>query len=38
VRLHEPIKVECIRHLMANHFDIDRLLSQLNLSPAVVLP
>lgn len=29
VRLQEPIKVECIRQLMAKHFDIDRLLSQL---------
>lgn len=38
VRLHEPIKVNCIRQLMTNHFDIDRLLSQLRLSPAVALP
>ncbi len=38
VRLHEPIKVECIRHLMAEHFDIDRLLSQLSLNPAVAKP
>jgi hypothetical protein len=34
VRVHEPIKVECIRHLMAEHFDIDRLLNQLGLEPA----
>lgn len=38
VRLHEPIKVEYIRQLMTEHFDIDRLLSQLGLSPAVALP
>jgi uncharacterized protein len=36
VRVHEPIKVECIRHLMAQHFDIDRLLSSLGLTPAGV--
>jgi hypothetical protein len=35
VRLHEPIKVECMRQLMAKHFDIDRLMSQLGLEPAV---
>jgi BioD-like phosphotransacetylase family protein len=34
VRVHEPIKVECIRQLMSEHFDIDRLLSQLGLNPA----
>jgi BioD-like phosphotransacetylase family protein len=33
VRVHEPMKVECIRQLMAEHFDIDRLLSQLNFHP-----
>jgi len=38
VRLHEPIKVQCIRQLMANHFDVDRLLSQLDLTPAATLP
>jgi BioD-like phosphotransacetylase family protein len=38
VRLHEPIKVHCIRHLMAEHFDIDRLLALLNLSPAAAVP
>ncbi len=38
VRLHEPIKVRCIRDLMHTHFDIDRLLSQLDLNPAVALP
>lgn len=35
VRLHEPIKVECIGHLMAQHFDTERLMSLLNISPAV---
>jgi hypothetical protein len=29
IRLHEPIKVECIQDLMAKHFEIDRFLSQL---------
>ncbi|WP_414549415.1 phosphotransacetylase family protein [Anabaena sp. CCY 0017] len=34
VRVHEPIKVQCIRQLMTEHFDIDRLLSKLGLTPA----
>ncbi|AFZ24387.1 protein with phosphotransacetylase BioD-like N-terminal domain [Cylindrospermum stagnale PCC 7417] len=34
VRVHEMIKVECLRQLMAEHFDTDRLLSQLGLNPA----
>ncbi|QLE54059.1 phosphotransacetylase family protein [Nostoc sp. TCL26-01] len=34
VRVHEPIKVECIRQLMREHFDGDRLLSKLGLTPA----
>lgn len=38
VRVHEPIKVQCISQLMAEHFDINRLLSQLGLNPAVALP
>ncbi|CEJ44866.1 BioD-like N-terminal domain of phosphotransacetyl ase (DRTGG protein) [Umezakia ovalisporum] len=29
VRLHEPIKVQCIRQLMAENFDSDRLLSKM---------
>jgi BioD-like phosphotransacetylase family protein len=37
VRLHEPIKVQCIRQLMKEHFDIERLLFQLGLSPAAAL-
>ncbi len=35
VRLHEPIKVACIGHLMAQHFDTARLMDSLGLSPAV---
>lgn len=35
VRLHEPIKVECMRQLIAQHFDIDRMISQLGLEPAI---
>lgn len=35
VRLHEPIKVEYMRQLMSEHFDVDRLLAQLELEPAV---
>ena len=35
VRLHEPIKVQCIRQMMDRHFDIERLMSQLGLEPAV---
>lgn len=34
VRLHEPIKVQCIRHLMEEHFDVDRLATRLNLEVA----
>ncbi len=34
VRLHEPIKVECIDHLMTQHFDIERMMKALGLSPA----
>ncbi|MFB2938038.1 phosphotransacetylase family protein [Aerosakkonemataceae cyanobacterium BLCC-F154] len=38
VRLQEPIKVECVRQLMAKHFDINRLLATLDLQTAVTLP
>lgn len=34
VRLHEPIKVQCIRHLMEEHFDVDRLIAKLGLETA----
>ncbi len=35
VRLHEPIKVACIKHLMEQHFDINRMMDTLGLAPAV---
>ncbi|MGB7442400.1 MAG: phosphotransacetylase family protein [Coleofasciculaceae cyanobacterium] len=35
VRLHEQIKVECIKHLIKEHFDIERLIDLLGLQPAV---
>nr|WP_199315494.1 phosphotransacetylase family protein [Planktothrix sp. FACHB-1355] len=38
VRLQEPIKVQCVRQLMKEHFDVDRLMSKLGLEPAVTLP
>ncbi|MBD1867627.1 phosphotransacetylase family protein [Cyanobacteria bacterium FACHB-471] len=34
VRLQEPIKVQCIRHLMEEHFDVDRLIAKLGLKTA----
>jgi len=37
VRLHEPIKVECIGHLMNQHFDTKRLMATLGLSSAAVV-
>jgi len=37
VRLHEPMKAQCIRELMQAHFDIDRLLSKLELNAVAVL-
>ena len=33
VRFHEPVKVECLRHLMETHFDVADLTGQLGLSP-----
>lgn len=38
VRLQEPIKVQCVRKLMAEHFNVDRLLEKLDLQPAMTLP
>lgn len=38
VRLQEPIKVQCVYNLMAENFDVDRLLAKLELDPAVTLP
>ncbi len=35
VRLHEPIKVQYIQQVMDEHFDIERLMSQFGLEPAV---
>ena len=35
VPIHESIKVECIRELMAQYFDLDRLINDLGLEPAV---
>jgi uncharacterized protein len=35
VRLHEPVKVQCIQELMEKHFDISRLITQLGLDAAV---
>lgn len=37
VRLHEPGKVECIVQLMAEHFDLPRLMNQLGLKPTVAV-
>lgn len=34
VRLQEPIKVQCVCQMMAQHFDVDRLLKALGLEPA----
>lgn len=31
VRLHEAVKVQCIRQMMAEHFDVDRLMHQLGI-------
>ncbi len=35
VRLHEPIKVECIKHLMEQYFDTKRVMEALGLNPAI---
>ncbi|HEY9861282.1 MAG TPA: hypothetical protein V6D16_17415, partial [Candidatus Obscuribacterales bacterium] len=37
VRLHEPIKMQCVQQMVAEHFDIDQLMAKLNLEPAVTL-
>ncbi|WP_353929227.1 phosphotransacetylase family protein [Okeanomitos corallinicola TIOX110] len=37
VRIHEPLKVDCMSQLMSEYFDINRLLSQLGLNPAASL-
>lgn len=33
VRLYEPIKINCIQQLMAEHFDLDRLMNYLGIEP-----
>lgn len=35
--IHEPVKAQCIRQIMSEHFDTDRLLSLIGLSPATTL-
>ncbi|MBE9039253.1 phosphotransacetylase family protein [Oscillatoriales cyanobacterium LEGE 11467] len=35
VRLHDAIKVEYVRQMMAEHFDLDRLLDELDLKSAI---
>ncbi len=35
VRLHEPIKVQCIDYLMKQHFEITRMINALGLSPTI---
>ena len=35
VRIHEPVKIECLYQMMAEHFDFGRLLQELNLKPTV---
>ncbi|NEQ26835.1 MAG: phosphotransacetylase family protein [Microcoleus sp. SIO2G3] len=35
VRLHEPIKVQCVYQMMEKHLDVDLLLRQLGFEPAV---
>lgn len=37
VRLHETVKVNCVQQMIAEHFDLDLLLSKLNMAPAVPL-
>ncbi len=37
VRVHEPIKVNYIRHIMTEHFDVERLIKLLGFSPAATL-
>ncbi|NJP09178.1 MAG: phosphotransacetylase family protein [Leptolyngbyaceae cyanobacterium RU_5_1] len=35
VRIHEPMKIQCLYQMMSEHFDFDRLLADLNLHPVV---
>jgi BioD-like phosphotransacetylase family protein len=36
VRLQEPVKIQCARHLISEHFDTDQLLARLGMEPAAV--
>lgn len=38
VRIQEPIKVQSIQELMAQHFDVERLIDELGLEPALSSP
>lgn len=38
VRLHETVKVECVQQMIAEHFDINRLINRLGIAPAISLP
>lgn len=35
VRIHEPVKIECLYQMMGQEFDFEHLLQELNLNPAV---
>jgi uncharacterized protein len=35
VRIHEPVKLQCLFQMMADHFDFDRLMNELCLASAV---
>lgn len=37
VRLHEPIKVQCISQMMVEHFEVDRLLATLDIQPPTLV-
>lgn len=37
IHLKEPVKVQCVRQMLANHLDIERLMAKLDLKPAVTL-
>jgi uncharacterized protein len=35
VRIHEPVKLQCLFQMMSDHFDFDRLMSELSLTSTV---
>jgi BioD-like phosphotransacetylase family protein len=37
VRVHEPIKVQCMNQMIAEYFDLDRLLAELGMEPVVTV-